>query len=241
MVPLIMAGIMAGQAAEKGKIAKSQAKTDKLTFKSNTKVENMRRLTDNTLAAAKGSLARFQQANGNKHKLQAGADAVESQRTNMLRASDAALAGSIEQRINSAQEIGALVAAAGGAGIGGGSVDVLNAATRVRSQRVQQMMDDQADTQQYDALRNIGQTTEATILGLDDIQFSDDINYMQAQAPYVKEPSWASIGLQAGMTFAQTFNSMGGFDGELGKTINAKLPGWLKGSTPKSATTTQLK
>ena len=55
-------------------------------------------------------------------------------------------------------------------------------------------------------------------------QFNDSINYMQAQAPYIKEPSWAEIGIKAGMQFAQTYNKMGGFD-----NITPKLPTWLGG------------
>ena len=222
MVPLIMAGIMAAQSLEKGKLAKGQAKTDKFVAKSNTKLENMQRATDNIWKKTKGDLARFQQAKGNSIKLRAGADAVESQTTNTLRLMDDAVRGGFDRRIAASEEAGALVAASGAAGIGGGSIDMINASNTIRQQRVQEMTDRSLDTAVYDSNRNIDQTIRSTILGLDDIQFNDDINFMTAQTPYIKEPSWGEIGLGAGMAFASTFNSMDGFQG-----LGNKVSGWF--------------
>lgn len=224
-----MAAVMAAQALEKGKEVKAQAKIDKITLKSNTKVQNLTTAASNTLAKAKGDIARFQQAQSNKYKLKAGAEAVESQRTNMLRLSDAAVRGSFDSRIAAAEASGAIAAAAGAAGIGGSSLDMIDASNRIRQQRAQEISDTQLRDSLYDGQRNIDQTTEATLLGLDDITFNDSINYMQAQTPYVKEPSWAQIGLQAGMQFAQTYNSMGGFD-----KLATKLPGWAGGNQGSS-------
>jgi hypothetical protein len=220
-----MLAVMAAQKLEEGKQIKGQAKVDKLTFKSNTKVQNTLTAASNILGKAKGDLARYQQANNNKYKLIAGAENVESQRVNMLRLSDEAVRGSFDQRIAVAEISGALAAATGGAGIGGGSIDAIDASNRIRAQRAQELRDRTVDTQLYDAQRNIDQTWEATVLGLDDIQYNDSLNYMQAQTPYVKEPSWAQIGIGAGMQFAQAYNSMGGFD-----NLKTKLPGWLGGA-----------
>lgn len=238
-----MAAIMAAQALEKGKEAKAQAKLDKFTAKSNTKVQNLVIASENTMAKVKGDLARFQQAKANKYKLQAGAESVESQRTNMLRLSDSAVRGSFDSRIAAAEVSGAIAAAAGAAGIGGSSIDMIDASNRIRTQRAQELADRQLDTQLYDGQRSIDQTTEATLLGLDDVQFNDSVNYMQAQTPYIKEPSWLQIGMNAGMQFADTYNSMGGFD-----KLGSKLPGWLGGSKGQSfgaqmgrSITTQLK
>ena len=221
-----MAAMMVAQGLEKAKEVKAQAKIDKVTFASNTKVTNLNRAADNQLSKVRGDLARYQQSNSNKYKLIAGAEQVESQRTNMLRLSDEAVRGSFEQRIQASEVAGALAAASGAAGIGGSSIDMIDASNRIRQQRAQELSDRQVDSQLYDAQRNIDQTVESTILGLDDVQFADSINYMQAQTPYVKEPSWLQIGAQAGMQFAQTYNSMGGFD-----KLQTKLPGWLGGGS----------
>lgn len=220
-----MAAIMAAQALEKGKEAKAQAKLDKFTMKSNVKIENMRRDADNTLAKASGDLARFQQANSNKHKLKAGGEAVETQRTNMLRLSDAAVRGTFESRINASEVAGALAAQAGFAGIGGGSLSMIDAANRLRFQRADELSQRTTDTQLYDGQRNIDQTVESTILGLDDIQFNDNINYMRAQESYIRQPSWGEIGMNAGMQFATTYASMGGFDGWKLPSFGAKATG----------------
>lgn len=228
MLPLIMAGVMAFQAIEKGKGEKGQAKVSKFQQKSAVKVENTQRAADNILRKAKGDLARYQQANANKYKLIQGAEAVESQTTNLLRLTDQATRGGFDARIAAAEEAGALAAASGGAGIGGSSVDMINSTQRIRSQRVQELNDRALAATTEDTNRTIEQTRRATILGLDDIQFNDDINYHQAQEQYIKEPSWAEIGMNAGMQFASTFNSMDGFQG-LGK----KMPEWL-GGKPQS-------
>jgi len=220
-----MAAAMVAQGIEKGKEVKGQAKLDKFVAKSNTKVANLNLAAANTMAKVKGDLTRYQQANSNKYKLLAGADSVESQRANMLRLSDEAVRGSFDARIAASEAAGAIAASAGAAGIGGSSLDMIDASNRIRQQRAQELGDRQTDSQLFDMQRNIDQTWEATILGLDDIQFNDSINYMQEQTPYIKEPSWASIGLQAGMQFAQVYNSMGGFD-----KLGTKLPGWLGGS-----------
>lgn len=239
MLPLIMAGIMAAQSLQQGQAARAQAKIDKVTMKSNVKIENMRREAENILSKTRGDLARFQQARSNKYKLQSGADSVESQQVNMLRLSDAAVRGSLESRIQAAEVGGALAANAGAAGIGGSSLDMLNATNRIRQERAEQLASDQTDDQLYDASRNIDQTREATILGLDDAVIMDDINYMKAQEQYIKEPSWIEIGMNAGMQFATSYASMGGFDQRGGKAPTW-LPQWLGGS-PKTGTTTQLK
>lgn len=219
-----MAAIMAAQALEKGKEGKAQAKLDKATMKANVKLENQQRDVDNIYAKVKGDLNRFQQAKSNKYKLKAGGESVESQKVNMLRLSDAAVRGSFESRINASEVAGALSAQVGFAGIGGGSIEMLDATNRLRFQRADELAGRETDTQLYDGQRNIDQTIEATILGLDDIQFNDNINYMRAQESYIKQPSWGEIGLNAGMQFASTYASMGGFDG-------MKMPGWLGGAS----------
>jgi hypothetical protein len=217
-----MAAAMVAQGIEKGKEVKAQAKLDKFVAKSNTKIQNLNLAASNTMAKVKGDLARYQQAKSNKYKLIAGADSVESQRTNMLRLSDEAVRGSFDARIAASEAAGAIAASAGAAGIGGSSLDMLDASNRIRQQRAQELGDRQLANQLYDGQRNIDQTVEATILGLDDVQYNDAINYMEAQTPYIKEPSWASIGMQAGMQFAQVYSSMGGFD-----KLGSKASGWF--------------
>jgi hypothetical protein len=222
MLPIIMAGIMAAQSFQKGKEGRAQAKLDKKTNQRNVLLENQRRDIDNTLAKARGDLARYQQERSNKYKMIAGAESIESQKTNLLRISDAAVRGSLENRIAASEVAGAISANAGFAGVGGGSIDMLNATNTLRQQRAQELADRQLDDTLYDGERNIKQTLEATVLGLDDVAIFDDINYMRAQESHIKVPGYAEIGMQAGMQFMSSFTSMGGFDG-------MKLPSWAGG------------
>jgi len=225
---------MAAGAIEKGRIAKGQAKLDKFTMKQNVKLENQARQIDNTMAKAKGDLARFQQANNNKYKLKAGGESVEAQRTNVLRLADAAVKGSFESRIAASEVAGALAASAGFAGIGGGSLQMIEAANNMRYQRADELSQRQTDAQLYDGERNIQQTIESTVLGLDDVQFFDNINYQTAQESYIREPSWGEIGGQAAMAFGQAYTSMGGFDG-----LGGKVKGFFGGQAAAASGSTQ--
>lgn len=229
-----MAAVMAAQSFQKGKEAKAQAKVDKFVMKQNVKVANQAKQIDNTMAKAKGDLARFQQSQNNRAKLKAGGDSVEAQRTNMLRLSDSAVRGSFETRIQASEIAGALAAQAGFAGIGGGSLEMLNTTNNMRQQRAQELADRTVDNQLYDGQRNIDQTVEATVLGLDDVQFFDNINYQTAKESYIAEPSWLQIGGQAAMTFAKSYSEMGGFD-----KMGSKLGGMFGGGNSAATGSTQ--
>lgn len=243
MIPLFLAAFSAAKSIEQGNLAKGQAKIDKVTMKSNTLVRNMQRQADNTLAKAHADLNRFKQSKSNQNKIKAGAANVEAQTTNLLRMTDEAVRGGLDRRIAAAEEAGALAAASGGAGIGGGSVGMLAISNQIRQQRVEELTERQLDTAAYDTNRNIAQTIDATVLGLDDIQFNDNIDWTTNKESYIKEPSWTEIGMNAAMTFADTYSKMGGFDKlgkqldqtSLGKTVN----GWF--GRGQGRTTTQLK
>lgn len=243
MIPLFLAAFQVAKGIEEGRLAKGQAKIDKVTMKSNTLVRNMQRQVDTTLAKAHGDLNRFKQSKSNQNKIKAGAANVEAQTTNLLRMTDEAVRGGLDRRIAAAEEAGALAAASGGAGIGGGSVGMLAISNQIRQQRVEELTNRQLDTAAYDTNRNIAQTIDATVLGLDDIQFNDNFDYTTSKESYIKEPSWTEIGMNAAMTFADTYSKMGGFDNlgkqldqtSLGKTVN----GWFGRGTGR--TTTQLK
>lgn len=208
-----LAAAMGAMALKQGLDAKNQAKADQITAKSTAKVENMRRDIDNMMSKAKGDLARFQQARSNKYALQSGGRAEDTATVNMLRLSDQAVRGSIEMRIAAAEEAGALAARVGFAGVGGGSVEMLNNTNAVRQQRARELSDTMTDTQLFDMGEQKAFTREQTILGLDDIQFADGMNFMRAQEQYIKQPSWFEVGANAAMAFGTSYASMGGFKG----------------------------
>lgn len=219
-----MAAFMAANALEDGKNQRNQAKIDKKQMQHSVQMANKQREVDNILIKAQGDLARYQQARSNKYKLIAGAQSAETQTVNMLRLSDAAVRGNFESRLAASEEAGALAAAVGFAGIGGGSVAMLNATTRLRQQRAQALYDSQVEDQTYDLGLQIDRTREATILGLDDVRFFDNINPMTVQESYIPIPSWGQIAGNAAMAGAQAYASMGGFDG-----MGAKLGGLFGG------------
>lgn len=207
MIPLI---IMAGMAVAQGVEAQKGAKSANVTTKSNERVANLLRKADNELAAATGSLSRYQQARRNKHLLKMGGDQLNTFTTNMLRIQADNVEGNVNRRISSAEEAGELAVRSSAAGVGGGSIDMLNSTSKLRAARIDQMADSQTKQQLSDMLGNKQRAFEGMVLGLDDVQILDNINMMPITMPRTPVPSTASIALNAGLAFAQGYSAMGG-------------------------------
>lgn len=210
MGPLIMAAMMAGQSLMQAKEQDKQAKLYNIKAKSDAKVSNILRMADNQMQAAKDSLTRYQQSQSNKYKLMSGGAQLDAQRTNLLRMADDSVRGSFERRIQSAEEAGAIAASAGAAGVGGGSLAMVEQQQVLRSQRVEEAARVQKEQFDFDGTLNLEQSTQAMVLGLDDVQINTSLNFMETQAQLQPRVDWASALMKAGMSGAQSFFMAGG-------------------------------
>lgn len=212
MIPLIIAGVMVMSSLMGSKKEDENAKLSNIASKSNTTVKNILRVADNDMSAARDNLARYQQSQSNKFKLMSGGDEMNAQATNILRRADESVRGSFERRIAAAEEAGALATVAGAAGVGGGSLKMVEQANRMRVGRVEEM--NRENTEQFigDAAAGLTQTQRAIILGLDDTQIFTSQSYIEEQANKTPRVNWAAAGLKAAAAGAKAYASMGGFD-----------------------------
>lgn len=205
-VPLIMAGMSMAQ----GMNAQADAKIQKATDKSNTRVRNIQRLANNKLAAAQGSLARYTQSRNNQQQLKAGGNQLNAITTNLIRTQEAGDYGRLSARINQAEENGALAAKAGALGMGGATVQMLNATVNLRQQMATQMSNSQEKQQVENLLIAKTDAIDSMILGLSNVQYNDEINMMEHQEQRINVPSTGMIAANAAMTFASAYAQFGG-------------------------------
>ena len=210
MVPLIIAGVMILSSLMGSKKEDDAAKIANIKAKSDTNVKNIMRQADNQMRAAKDSLSRYQQSQSNKYKLMSGGEQMNAQATNILRLADESVRGSLERRIAAGEEAGALAAAAGAAGIGGGSTEMESRANLMRAQRVEEMNRVATEQRTDDGLLAIEQTQRAVILGLDDVQFDTSLNFMESVANLTPRVDWAAAGAKAAVAGVQAYSGMGG-------------------------------
>lgn len=211
MIPLIIAGVMMMSSLMGSKKEDENAKLANIASKSNANVKNIMRMADNQMQAAKDSLSRYQQSQSNKFKLMSGGEEMNAQATNILRMADEAVRGGLERRIQVSEEAGAQAASAGAAGVGGGSLEMVQQASRMRAQRVEEMSRVMTDQQLGDTKGAMEQTQRAVILGLDDTQFQTSMSYIEQQADKTPRVNWAAAGLKAVAAGAEAYSSMGGF------------------------------
>lgn len=208
-IPLMMA---AGSMAQ-GMQAQGQAEIAKLTDESNVKVQNLIREGNNILSASRGALNRYMQSRQNQVHLKNTGKQIEAATTNMLRLQDHATSGSVQRRIAAAEESGALAASVGAAGVGGGTVQMLNSTMNLRHAQIDQAAKASEKQQLYDMDQDRSLLKEQMILGLSDVQFLDDINLMEVQGRNIQVPSTASVMINAASTFMQAYAQMGGGKG----------------------------
>ena len=224
-IPLAMATMSVAQGTQQ----QAAAEAAKIADESNARVNNIIRESNNMLAAATGSLSRYTQSRQNQEHLKNTGKAQDAITTNMLRLQDAAQTASLERRIAAAEEAGALSASVGAAGIGGGTVQMLNSTMDLRSAMVVLLARDEQKQQQYDMSLAREATKEQMILGLSDVQFLDNINMMEYQSSNIQVPSNAAVFGNATMTFMQSYAQLGGsFDGLFKSTTDSVAQGASK-------------
>lgn len=139
--------------------------------------ENANRVRDanNELAAAKGSLQRYRKSLGDQHYLRDIGNQQEQIQTNLIRSIDDLERGSLESRLDTAFELGAVAARTAAAGVSGGSKQAINATIRMTEARKQAALENQQGQMTYDAIKYLT-NTQADAYNLDGSVFLDSID-----------------------------------------------------------------
>lgn len=164
--------------------AKAQArltKAENLVNKANTEAANRIREANNELSVAIGSLNRFRQNLGNRQILRELGREQEQIQTNLIRAQSDLQRGAVEERLDTAFELGSLAAYAAAAGVGGGSKNVLNATIRMANARKQDALERQGDQMSYDALTMLTNTQADAYMAMDSTLILDQLDLMPQQ------------------------------------------------------------
>lgn len=164
--------------------AKAQArltKAENLVNKANTEAANTIREANNELSVAIGSLNRFRQNLGNRQILRELGREQEQIQTNLIRAQNDLQRGAMEERLDTAFELGSLAAYAAAAGVGGGSKNVLNATIRMANARKQDALERQGDQMSYDALTMLTNTQADAYMAMDSTLILDQLDLMPQQ------------------------------------------------------------
>lgn len=172
-----------GLNALQGLGARQQAKAqgrltaaENLVNNANVASANLVREANNDLAAAVGSLNRFRQAASNRAVMANSGKDQEAIQTNFLRAVGDLQRGSMEQRLDTAFELGAVAAMASAAGVAGGSRDAINATIRMTEARRQEELSRVQGQMTYDAMKLLTNTQADTYNQLDGTLFLDAID-----------------------------------------------------------------
>lgn len=217
-------------AAMQGAQQKGQAEAANITAKSNAKAANMVREANNELAAARGSLQRYQTSRRNSQFLKDMGAQYSADTTNLLRLQESALNGALDRRIRVAEEGGALAASLSAAGVGGGTAQMIDATQRLRSARIEQMATSQYEQQKSDLQETRSRRFDQMLLGLESPDIADNLNVAAVIPNKVAVPKWSTVLINAGLkAFAETADTMGGAK-DKGPTLkfdrNAPLGGY---------------
>lgn len=216
-----MAGMAAVGAVAGGLKDQADAEIAKLTEESNTLANNKMRKANNKLAGARGTLSRFLQSRSNQVHLQNAGAAVDSFTTNIARFQEASTTGSLERRLQVAEEAGAFAARQGASGMGGGTMQMLSKTTALRQARGEQQIARTEKQQLFDAEQQKRAAVDSMILGLDNTQIIDDVNLAAYQARDIHVPSSGEIAGRAAMAFMQAYAQYGGGGGGGGSPASA--------------------
>lgn len=192
---------------------------------------NAMRLASNAIAAANAASQNQARSVGNQQRVQQVGAKADTLTQNLVRTAQGMVKGSVDDRIRSAEQLGAVTAQASAAGIGGGSVAAVRSALNIQASRSAQAITDKAKDQSYDGLVQRFGLQSAAYTTMDLNQSIAQINYAQdvfvpqvapiVAADFAQDPTsqgqlayfggtdWAATGKQA----SDLFNSGSGNQG----------------------------
>lgn len=189
------------QMKAQGRLTKAQNKVNKATIDGN----NLVRDANNELSSVVGSLNRFRQNANNRQLARNSGEQQEAIYTNLRRTLSDLQSASLEDRLNSSFELGALAASTAAAGIGGGSKDVMNSTLRMAAARKQQALEEQGETITYDALRAATNVQARTFSDMDSSLVLDNLDLSQDQfiPQFIQQaPSALQVGINSAIQTA---------------------------------------
>lgn len=216
-MPWIAAAFAGAQAIMGYQQEKTQYKLDKIVSRSNAEVSNILRESRNTVQAAAGHLNRYMQSRQNQVHLQNAGRTVEAIVANISRLQGEAMTGSLSRRIEAAEAMGAIAAQAGARG-GAGSMtnSMMNSTIKLREAIASAHADRNVDRAVTDMAAHLDVERENMILGLSNVAFLDNIDYMEAQEAILQKPNLMSHIVSGAMSVGKAYVGAGGTMPQIG-------------------------
>lgn len=170
-------------------VQKAQYKAQTTIDAANVKASNLLRDGENEKAAARLSLATFQQSLNNRRTARMMDEQINAVATNYNRMLDASTRGSVQQQLAASEQVGKVVAAAAFAGVGGASTEKVEATLRLRQALLEGEQDRQIADAGADYRQQRVQLERAKSEGLDYRYQLAGMDYGQDTAPFRAKPS----------------------------------------------------
>lgn len=176
------------QADQAAQVEKNNILSRNIVNEANSYAINLVRKANNKLAAARSSLAYYNQDENNKRVLENAGSAAEAAQVNYRRARDEAVTGSVEDQIAAAERAGAQASAAAFSGLTGGVVDVVRGATALRQSRIEQRTNDMLRMGDWDASKQAANIMQAGWDSLDTSDLTPLLDYSEDIPQITKMP-----------------------------------------------------
>jgi len=233
-IPIMMAAAAMMQKQQASDAAKTQNKMNA----ANTDIANIQQAGSSSIASAKGALNRMNQSIQTRDALKGAGEQWNQIQSQKAKLGEQMTTGSFMNRVQAAEQAGAIAARSSAAGVGGSTVGMLESTMQLRADMVQADMD-----QQYsDNYWAMGEAETDNIYGQYGVVqqqnvFLDDVAASSITGP-AKLPtgSWGQTAITGAMAYMGAASSTGEFSkgGSMDMSNSgAKLKSWFS-SSPKS-------
>lgn len=133
----------------------------------------------NERRGAETALQQFSASLANRRAMEAAGKQVNANAENVARNLDATTSGTLQGRIQAAEELGANIAMASAAGVGGSSIEQFNQTMRLQRGMAEEQQERGTASDLAQASRNTGEYLEDAVAGLDNNVYRANIDYTQ--------------------------------------------------------------
>lgn len=215
-------------------IGMAQIDSQNLLAESKAASENALRGSNNTLMAAQVALSGVQRSIANSQKLDVAGKAVNASVINMARMSDKFTQGSLERQLQSAEQLGAVHAAAAASGVGGTTGRMLQATLAATSARRESQIQDSQQQTTFDALLQRSGLMSGAIRALDEGQVFAPMDFTKSIASKTVAPLWQADYQPSAITqgvLSMGTDALGAALGGIGGAVSSLLSGFGSASS----------
>ncbi|QMV32542.1 internal virion protein [Ralstonia phage Anchaing] len=173
-------------------VGMAQLDANRITAEANAAAQDALKGANNTLMAARVALANFNRSADNQAKLDVAGNRVNASVVTEARLGDARANNSLEMALRSAEQQGAITAAAAANGVGGTSASMLHAALASAAARTQARNDEKFKQTTYDMLMQRAGLMAGAIKSLDQGQTFAPMDFTKTIVPTAVAPMWAA-------------------------------------------------